>query len=176
MHLRCYRHTLRNVAPLVGARIEIDRFRSVGSGGLSLPSWERGLKSVISFAPFVCLCRSPRGSADWNLLGWQRRRSTSGRSPRGSADWNCSYLLLFYLTFVAPLVGARIEIWLDANRTSASWRRSPRGSADWNISKQRVDLSAFQVAPLVGARIEIAKNVQGKCRLRSLPSWERGLK
>ena len=61
-------YELGEVAPLVGAWIEIDRFRSVGSGGLgyvaplvgawieihlleydhialrSLPSWERGLK------------------------------------------------------------------------------------------------------------------------------------
>lgn len=37
-------------------------------------------------------------------------------------------------------------------------------------------LSVFAVAPLVGARIEIVSFKRCRMRIKSLPSWERGLK
>ena len=52
------------VAPLVGAWIEISSFCLENNQPVSLPSWERGLKSVckLSICPFIG--RSPRGSVD----------------------------------------------------------------------------------------------------------------
>ena len=76
-----------HVAPLVGAWIEIETAAGGGTGNMSLPSWERGLKYLMldcglrrqevaplvgawieiflssSGLPPIC-CRSPRGSAD----------------------------------------------------------------------------------------------------------------
>ena len=52
-----------SVAPLVGARVEIPLYPSLYSGDLSLPSWERGLKCVVSQCPIRNPRRSPRGSA-----------------------------------------------------------------------------------------------------------------
>ena len=56
--------TLEGVAPLVGAWIEI--FLSVASGlyDKSLPSWERGLKSLLYLLDNRLPRRSPRGSVD----------------------------------------------------------------------------------------------------------------
>ena len=52
------------VAPLVGARIEIEMKKELAEHEQSLPSWERGLKSVLPGATGKCRSRSPRGSAD----------------------------------------------------------------------------------------------------------------
>ena len=100
---------------------------------LSLLSWERGLKSGSDGGQKGWLCRSSRGSVDWN--------TESDLQP----NW----------AFVAPLVGAWIEIQSGADkRTDAQsllswerglkykltivkfkgqWSRSSRGSVDWNI-------------------------------------------
>ena len=53
-----------NVAPLVGARIEIDNWNKTLDTPQSLPSWERGLKSIFDENYRNVLCRSPRGSED----------------------------------------------------------------------------------------------------------------
>ena len=53
------------VAPLVGAWIEINDDISLSVFRVSLPSWERGLKSYLYIS--IChagICRSPRGSVD----------------------------------------------------------------------------------------------------------------
>ena len=56
----------QTVAPLAGARIEITTDISKPSGISSLPSRERGLKSVFHVPLDRQTRRSPRGSADWN--------------------------------------------------------------------------------------------------------------
>ena len=98
------------VAPLVGAWIEICRFRSVGSGGLgSLPSWERGLK-----LRKLLKCKT----AIWSLPSWERGLK--------SMDGNTA----FFPKQVAPLVGAWIEINVRQFFRYYRDRRSPRGSVD----------------------------------------------
>ena len=52
------------VAPLVGARIEILFDSCFRVAGMSLPSWERGLKSHDVGSQPASRCRSPRGSED----------------------------------------------------------------------------------------------------------------
>ena len=52
------------VAPLAGARIEMVNTTAAGAVDGSLPSRERGLKSVYERFSRTLLCRSPRGSAD----------------------------------------------------------------------------------------------------------------
>ena len=143
---------------------------------MSLLSWERGLKSIIKVDNINILCRSSRGSVDWN--------------PKTSPRW--------LQRMVAPLVGAWIEINVSSNiikplESLLSWERglkssyirninirncrSSRGSVDWNIhisyiyisntcrsSRGSVDWNykevpqyelSYTVAPLVGAWIEI---------------------
>ena len=61
---KLYKYVPIFVAPLVGAWIEICN----GTPGYpyvkSLPSWERGLKSVSKCLQRSKACRSPRGSVD----------------------------------------------------------------------------------------------------------------
>ena len=75
-----------HVAPLVGAWIEIETAAGGGTGNMSLPSWERGLKLPPAYQ-----------RTDWNhvapLVGaWIEIEDlfpvydTYGRSPRGSVD------------------------------------------------------------------------------------------
>ena len=52
------------VAPLAGARIEINKMLGKGYVFMSLPSRERGLKFVRNVLTGVVNSRSPRGSAD----------------------------------------------------------------------------------------------------------------
>ena len=98
----------QNVAPLVGAWIEIN-CASVGSAYLpSLPSWERGLKYSNFVLPFVESCVAPLVGAWIEMLGsvaiyaglvslpsWERGLKSYedneelqqiSRSPRGSVD------------------------------------------------------------------------------------------
>ena len=65
------------------------------------------------------------------------------------------YLTVTKFTFgiVAPLVGARIEIYYKKKKAHGQ-----------------------RVAPLVGARIEIGADTSNGKEIMSLPSWERGLK
>ena len=77
---------------------------------------------------------------------------------------------------VAPLVGARVEIYRDAN---GELHRSvaPLVGARVEIECCRPYDIPQHVAPLVGARVEIQLSRQHHSRWqRSLPSWERGLK
>ena len=163
----------------------------------SLPSWERGLKSHDLVEIIEEGRRSPRGSVDWNIFVhifnlFQRRRS-----PRGSVDWNYFAHVYIYKYFVAPLVGAWIEIQVEniivtqinrrSPRGSVDWNvvivargslkfcRSPRGSVDWNIDGL-MSLWNGHVAPLVGAWIEITLTEEERKEISSLPSWGRGLK
>ena len=53
-----------DVAPLVGAWIEIDKYAVEVQNHESLPSWERGLKSSEQLIEDYERGRSPRGSVD----------------------------------------------------------------------------------------------------------------
>ena len=147
---------------------------------------------------YLVCCHSPRGSVDWNFLliipyllqkvtplvgvwieikGWDYHLRYTGvtplvgvwieisskkkvthanicHSPRGSVDWNSSVISATTKAVVTPLVGVWIEIKLVIAPWGVSLCHSPRGSVDWNLDHVR-------------------------CRpdlLKSLPSWECGLK
>ena len=79
------------------------------------------------------------------------------------------------LSYVAPLVGAWIEIKVNACAARAyesllSWERGLKSIVNDCLS------SPVSAAPLVGAWIEINVKYYIKCIKRSLLSWERGLK
>ena len=80
------------VAPLVGARIEINFFPVALFCRMSLPSWERGLKSGCQWE---VLFREPVAP----LVGARIEITTC--------------LTVLFTIVVAPLVGARIEIKRD---------------------------------------------------------------
>ena len=99
----------------------------------SLPSWERGLKFGTSIEYFMTrTCRSPRGSVDWNpKCFW-----TEYRQHESLPSWERglkSLRMVFSLSYHS---------------------RSPRGSVDWNRNRSGI-LYQIGVAPLVGAWIEI---------------------
>ena len=104
------------VAPLVGAWIEISWTRVQLPWQRSLPSWERGLKSLRMVFSL----------------------SYHSRSPRGSVDWNLPDDMVLGLNYVAPLVGAWIEILTRSRNWSTLERRSPCGSDDWNRKDNRI--------------------------------------
>ena len=120
------------VAPLVGAWIEIEissqaatAFESLLSwerglkflnrsyswtSAVSLLSWERGLKSLWRYALMAWSGRSSRGSVDWNCCQIGCDNAGYCRSSRGSVDWNQFVGTKKKVKYVAPLVGAWIEI------------------------------------------------------------------
>ena len=76
---------------------------------------------------------------------------------------------------VAPLVGARIEIYY----LLSEWMKkavAPLVGARIEIVAYREMHMGDVVAPLVGARIEILNLRLSHYSAASLPSWERGLK
>ena len=77
--------------------------------------------------------------------------------------------------FVAPLVGAWIEIYPFICRI-ISVHVAPLVGAWIEISRELTAREKLKVAPLVGAWIEITSLTQDVCNILSLPSWERGLK
>ena len=83
--------SFRNVAPLVGAWIEIWTCSECWKYEMSLLSWERGLKFLS--ACFLALSRT-------SLLSWERGLKSQNVVPHYERD-------------VAPLVGAWIEILRD---------------------------------------------------------------
>ena len=85
---RIRRATWSRVAPRAGARIETVSSSVSAPSATSLPARERGSKRA-GRGPVVRLsCRSPRGSADRNPCGQDKRPLPGSRSPRGSADRN----------------------------------------------------------------------------------------
>ena len=123
-----------NVAPLAGARIEIWWQHGLHNRAWSLPSRERGLKSIQLWLRVLDHRRSPRGSADWNAV---------------------SFWLLSSDTAVAPLAGARIEILLMVSSSHAG-RVAPLAGARIEIFDALFYfVPRGEVAPLAGARIEI---------------------
>ncbi len=121
------------VAPLVGAWIEILHFLSFYLFMVSLLSWERGLKLYLHCTDLI---------PELSLLSWER--GLKYRIPNFNSNKK----------FVAPLVGAWIEIHMEVDGTCLPI-----------------------VAPLVGAWIEITKRCRNtNSHTPSLLSWERGLK
>ena len=100
---------MSNVAPLVGARIEIGLPPQYLTSHASLPSWERGLKYEINVYAPINLCVAP-------LVGARIEIATSSAVATGAV--------------VAPLVGARIEILFTKAIYKPLSGRSPRGSED----------------------------------------------
>ena len=75
------------VAPLVGARIEIEETKKKISEKASLPSWERGLKLVQKLPNAGRLLSSlPSWERGLKLIGSGLSAPVVCRSPRGSAD------------------------------------------------------------------------------------------
>ena len=100
---------LIGVAPLVGAWIETCVFEPKRCIGLSLPSWERGLKLFIYITIFIIIFVAPLVGAWIETISGYYRLMLDG---------------------VAPLVGAWIETIENANKKHKSEGRSPRGSVD----------------------------------------------
>ena len=99
-------------------------------------------------------CRSLYGSVDWNVKEPRNELWLSGRSLYGSVDWNIFHIHIRIQNFVAPSMGAWIEILYGARISCAFSGRSLYGSVDWNRSVW------YRYAEVE----------------RSLPLWERGLK
>ena len=82
-----YAESEEHVAPLVGAWIEIGMMLILAAKFLSLPSWERGLKSVILLFPSVSVTVAPLVGAWIEIPSRCPGRSQPfRRSPRGSVD------------------------------------------------------------------------------------------
>ena len=97
------------VAPLVGAWIEINLIPKYTGWGMSLPSWERGLKLAREIVKNDGIEVAPLVGA-WIEILFEI-----------SELWVCT---------VAPLVGAWIEIPSPKASESIKTGRSPRGSVD----------------------------------------------
>ena len=166
---------------------------------LSLPSWERGLKYPAQKPVAVLKSRSPRGSVDWNRTvnysTWLHIR----RSPRGSVDWN---LKLHFITQIckrrSPRGSVDWNIHLSLAMIKAVWslpswerglkcimllfpcpafiRRSPRGSVDWNFWSSSDNIFSSSRSPRGSVDWNSQWELHRHRSLRSLPSWERGLK
>ena len=74
------------VAPLVGAWIEIARFSAAVGCIVSLPSWERGLKYLVSIQPLTLVMSLPSWERGLKSVSKCLQRSKACRSPRGSVD------------------------------------------------------------------------------------------
>ncbi len=99
-----------------------------------------------------------------SLLSWERGLKYQPSFP------------FWYMVYVAPLVGAWIEI-ENSNIFHELVRVAPLVGAWIEISTTVGTATAVLVAPLVGAWIEITTLMSGyRMSLKSLLSWERGLK
>ena len=100
----------------------------------SLPSWERGLKLFQQDDYPVSVESLPSWERGlkfvWLWLQWQG----FCRSLRGSVDWNQHRCDGNRLQCVAPFVGAWIEIGQMTVCINLGGSRSLRGSVDWNES------------------------------------------
>ena len=141
----------------------------------SLPARERGSKHIQRSGHLPHLRRSPRGSADRNLMVKSSPPIWLGRSPRGSADRNrcCSGWCRW--PCVAPRAGARIETVADAKKAGL-WGVAPRAGARIETRTRPIGLQPAPVAPRAGARIETRRPAAISPTRRSLPARERGSK
>ena len=97
------------------------------------------------------------------------------RSPRGSVDWNLTKITRSCSRLVAPLVGAWIEIDVSED-AEAVLCRSPRGSVDWNIPDKGIGIKRHTSLPSWERGLKSVKDNKHHVFCKSLPSWERGLK
>ena len=133
IEISCDRNTSSRfaVAPLVGAWIEILQLRCAVLIAVSLPSWERGLKSAWVLLRLIL----PR-----SLPSWERGLKCALRTVWGNAYYVAplvgAWIEIVELIdisghrVVAPLVGAWIEIPQMHRIIPKLCSRSPRGSVD----------------------------------------------
>ena len=145
---------VEQVAPFVGAWIEIAIGGKASYSLESLRSSERGLKCLGGITYTSRMSRSVRRSVDWNITNWWNQRKRYCRSVRRSVDWNGQIRIYTCKRCVAPFVGAWIEIkWLWGYMYDSK-SRSVRRSVDWNCLVDDIR-GEYEVAPFVGAWIEI---------------------
>ena len=143
------------VAPLAGAWIEMLFVLNQLPNCMSLPSRERGLKSI---------CGS----------GFE---SHTDVAPLAGA-WIEILLLVDYngWIYVAPLAGAWIEMQKDSLKSLEAERRSPCGSVDWNLESVCVMFRNIGRSPCGSVDWNHEKVYEAEISLKSLPLRERGLK
>ena len=143
-----------HVAPFAGAWIEIVKPSFFKIPPMSLPSRERGLKFINKSLNKIFVCRSLRGSVDWNI----RSLWYSG------------------MICVAPFAGAWIEIIELEKVRIACKSRSLRGSVDWNTQELLHYRSGRESLPSRERGLKFNDTYQPPAQPKSLPSRERGLK
>ena len=186
-----------HVAPLVGAWIEIYGIdlkstllsrSSRGSVdwncagvvgiaiGVSLLSWERGLKWLVCKSKIGETGRSSRGSVDWNLIKDKDYNAYDVAPLVGAWIEMPMIAVLAAASTVAPLVGAWIEILRYQQPHCDSYRRSSRGSVDWNDFAGA--LPSCRVVSLLSWErgLKFSRYIPCRSVVASLLSWERGLK
>ena len=80
------RQSLPGVAPLVGAWIEIAVWDVLLTHDLSLPLWERGLKSLVVLRVIPLAASLPLWERGLKSFEDDQRYTLEGRSPCGSVD------------------------------------------------------------------------------------------
>ena len=143
-----FQNTRNRVAPFAGAWIEILAVVFKTPAALSLPSRERGLKSLLINLAEHGRSRSLRGSVDWNMRGHGWVMEVYSRSLRGSVDWN------------------RFATTINHKK----YRRSLRGSVDWNgnlffTSAQKAGSLPSRER---GLKYNVKKIIEKTCDSRSL--------
>ena len=78
--------SIEEVAPLVGAWIEIDNLAIIRHFIVSLPLWERGLKFVVYVRGYVEYKSLPLWERGLKYIGSDTDSPYSRRSPCGSVD------------------------------------------------------------------------------------------
>ena len=149
----------------------------VGNGGLqSLPSRERGLKSIIYSSHRKIITSLPSRERGLKFLwrcpaGWRWNVAPfAGAWIEISVTIAASFAL-----GVAPFAGAWIEINSESQRLKAQ-RVAPFAGAWIEIPTVADCIQTLEVAPFAGAWIEMQKGACWITGRRSLPSRERGLK
>ena len=126
------------VAPFAGARIEITLSTGFSVTILSLPSRERGLKSVLSPRHITSCTVAPFAGARIEI-------KTTLFPP--------------LLPLVAPFAGARIEIMFFCRRISLCAASLPSRERGLKYNDGEKSGNEALVAPFAGARIEMPKEV-----------------
>ena len=161
----------------MGAWIEIYVTGTSGTNSsVSLPSWERGLKSSAKITPLFNVIVAPLVGAWIEIVNYLFQKPVRAVAPLVGA-WIEIILCIgiFWTETVAPLVGAWIEITIRRPTESISLVAPLVGA--WIEIYGITGCAVFcPVAPLVGAWIEIGNRAGWCTGFPSLPSWERGLK
>ena len=165
---------------------------------LSHPTWVRGLKHILAEGNHHHNSRTLRGCVDWNRCAPTLHAIRPVAPYVGAWIETYSSCRIVDNSLVAPYVGAWIETLqtnhLQQNLTVApyvgAWietspgccpglrpsSRTLRGCVDWNVQVTLRTCRSW-VAPYVGAWIETLRTCSRYFpRLRSHPTWVRGLK